>query len=413
MKLFRGDGATFSGLATATEFADWARRLTRGVQDIHDRLTIHGDICPQNILIAPDNRAVFIDVGQSLFREVITGANEFSTYFYRAPEGVRSPNSDLFSLGGIFYYLATGKDPIGLARAESLEAHKEQVALKIKAANPDLYHEDAGVSDITALCLRKHGRVQHAARLLRDIDMFWPEDRSISVVSELQAVTGPAAALDTAGNALYRFVAGSQLRTFGAMLANMSKGIYDESGSPTSLRTAASALLSTLGTGDEFVTISLPAFWYPDNIGVNGRFLSMCRNAAARGASVKRVLMIDDSLSDPHLQAIVSAQLAAASDVVSSLRINLAVRFVLMTADKRRHLVATGKHFGLLVKGTDRIAMWPVYDAADKLITLRFRSGDRQVEGLRESFDTLWGEARPLVDLNLPNLSFDFMEGAS
>ena len=40
---------------------------------------------------------------------------------------------------------------------------------------------------------------------------------------------------------------------------------------------AAYALLGTLGPRDVFVTVSLPVFWLPENIGINGRFLSGAR----------------------------------------------------------------------------------------------------------------------------------------
>jgi hypothetical protein len=192
----------------------------------------------------------------------------------------------------------------------------------------------------------------------------------------------------------------------------MSKGVFDVSGSPTDIRFAACQLLRTLRAGDEFVTISLPAFWFPDNIGINGWFLTMCRNAAARGASVKRVLLINQDLSDPRLQQIVAAQINAAAELDNLARSNFAVRYVPMSAERRRKLVATGRHFGLLVKGGDRIAMFPVYDTDERLVTLRFRSGLRQVEGLREAFEDIWRESRPLVDLRLPTLSIDALEDA-
>jgi hypothetical protein len=192
----------------------------------------------------------------------------------------------------------------------------------------------------------------------------------------------------------------------------MSKGVFDANGGARDIRSDAYALLSTLGVGDEFITVSLPAFWYPDNIGINGRFLSMCRNAAARGASIKRVFLIDECLSDPHLQQIVAAQLDAVADIEPSLRPNFAVRYVLMSADERRRRVANGRHFGLLVKGNECIAMSPEYDSNDLLVSLRFRSGPRQVDGLREVFEDIWSNSRPLVDLCFPtdSLTLDMLE---
>jgi hypothetical protein len=333
---------------------------------------------------------------------VMNGAPKVSGSFYRAPEGVNTPSSDLFSLGGLLFFLATGREPIGFPYTEN-EVLKQQIALQIKDANPALYQDDVGVADVIAVCLRREGRVQHAGRLLRDIDTFWPEAEPARVLNELTSLRKPVRALDdpACSNAVFRAVAVSHIRSLRRTFADMGKGIFDASGSSSEIRSAAYALLRTLGQGDQFVTVSIPTFWFPENIGINGRFLSMCRNAAARGASVRRVLLTTPDLSDPHLEEIVTAQLNAAADLEPSQRANFAVRYLPLTTDQRRALVASGRHFGLLVKGGDRIAMFPVYDD-DRLVTLRFRSGERQVAGLRESFDTIWNMAKSLVDLRFP-----------
>jgi serine/threonine protein kinase len=406
MTRYYSDGGQFRGLPTAAAFADWARMLAKGVLEIHNRSVLHGAICPRNVVVTPDGQPVFVDVGQALFREVMNGARAFSGNFYRAPEGISTPSSDLFSLGGLLLFVATGEDPIGFTYTDR-EVLKQQIALKVKETNPRLYQDDVGVADIIASCLRQDGRVQHASRLLDDIDKFWPEATPVSILEELQSLTDPATCLDAGDNSVYRSVAYSHIRSLRRILSEMGKGVFDASGSPSDIRSAAYALLRTLGAGDEFVTVSLPAFWFPENIGTNGRFLSMCRNAAARGASVKRVLLINEDLSDPHLQEIVAAQLNAAADLDTAVRANFAIRYLPMSPEKRRRLVASGKHFGLLVKGGDRVAMSPVYDTNEMLVTLRFRSGLQQVEGLREAFEAIWTDARPLVDLRLPTASLN------
>jgi serine/threonine protein kinase len=398
-------GGQFSGLPNAVDFAHWARMLTKGLLEIHNRLALHGDICPRNVLVTHEGRPVFIDMGQSLFREVMNGAKAFSGSFYRAPEGIGTPSSDLFSLGGVLYFLATGKQPIGFAHSDK-EALKQQIAFKIKEANSQLYQDDAGVADIIAMCLRRDDRVQHARQVLRDIDTFWPEVTSASIRDELKSLTDAGATLDARGCSVYLSAARVQIRYLHWLFTQMTKGVLDANGSASDIRSAAYALLSTLGAGDQFVTVSLPAFWYPDNIGINGRFLSMCRNAAARGASIKRVFLIDD-LSDKYLQQIVAAQLDAVVDIDPSLRPNFAVRYVRMSSEELRQYIANGKHFGLLVKGGERIAMSPVYDTNNALVSLRFRSGLREVEGLQETFKTIWSTAKPLVDLRLPTTSLN------
>lgn len=52
-----------------------------------------------------------------------------------------------------------------------------------------------------------------------------------------------------------------------------------------------------------------------------------------------------------------------------------------------------------LVREGDQVAMFPVYDEEERLVSVRFRSGEQQVAGLKESFEGLWSCTRPLVDL--------------
>lgn len=402
MQLHHSTGDRFTGLQDREEFARWARMLTEGLCEIHNLLILHGDIRPGNILVR-DNKPVFVDVGQSLFREVMKGVEEFSEYFYRAPEGITTPSSDLFSLGGVLYFLATGKNPIGFGAYSDKEVLKRQVALKIKNANPRLYQADAGVADVIAMCFRKQDRVQDAGSLLRTIDAFWPSAAPTSVSRELEAACAAAVELDgVEGNSLFRAIAAAKARALREVLENLKRGTFDIGGSANDIRGAAHALLGALSTsGDEFVALALPSFWSPENIGVNGRFLSMTRNAAARGARIRRVFLLEESFSDKYLHQIVSAQLNAMADLDVTSRQNYEVRYVVMSHEKRQQVIGEGKTFGLLVKGGDQIAMFPVF-AGDLLVTLRFRSGAQHVAGLKETFESVWSWARPLVDLRLP-----------
>ncbi len=398
----------FTGVRSVSVFAAWAKTLARGVANIHNARAIHGAICPANILVRADGTPIFIDIGEWLFPEMMNGTKEFSGYFYRAPEGVYNTSSDLFSLGAVLYYCATGKDPIGLGDYDDIETLKTHVEAKIRKANPQLHREDAGVSDIIAMCARRRGRVSSVNQLLEELETFWPTAQPASLTSDLKDLTYFTRYLDRRGSPLYRSVANQRLRQLRSVLADMTKGNLDISSGRNDMRRAACTLLGSLGPGDQFLTVSLPAFWEARNIGTKGRFLSACRNAAARGATVQRVLLLDERLCDRSLQAIVAAQLKAGEDIDPACRSHFAVRYILMVDEERRQRVFAGQHFGLLVKGNDQIAMFPVYDD-DVLVALQFRSGPRQLDGLRETFESLWcdARARPLVDLTL-DTSRDF-----
>ena len=187
----------------------------------------------------------------------------------------------------------------------------------------------------------------------------------------------------------------------------MGQGRLDVTGNSEEIRRAACDLVSKLQEGDEFIGVSLPVFWLPNNIGTNGGFLTQCRNAAARGAIVRRVFLIDERLLDKHLRAIVSTQLSSVASLDPVSRSRFAVRYRLLSSEQRRAQVAAGRHFGLLVKEGATTSMSPVYDGDDNLVTLRFRSGARHVDGLREIFEDLWSKAMPLADLRLQNSAVD------
>jgi serine/threonine protein kinase len=394
-------GRRFTGIAQAEVFFKWARMLTAAVLDIHQRLVIHGDICPSNILVDRHNgRPVFVDFGQSLFLQAMNGIDDFRAHPYRAPDEVKTPSSDLFSLGGVLYFLATGSDPRGLGHYDDIELLKQQVEGQVRDVNPKLFEQEAGVVDVIARCLRKHSRVQHAAHLLQDIEIFKPTSAPAELVDDAIQLNRLASELDATGSALFRWVAGLRMRSLIDTLKDMSRGVLDFSGDSKDVCSAACAFLGGLGAGDEYLTISTPMFWYPGNMGINGRFLTTNRMAAVRGARIKRLFVLDDDLADEHLGQIVAAQRKVAADLGYSE--TYSVKYIVMTPEARRLFVREGKHFGLFIRQSECIAMFPVYNEEGTLVMLRFRTDPTLVRGLRSIFDSLMLSALPLADLQLP-----------
>jgi serine/threonine protein kinase len=92
------------------------------LHDLHRQQVLHLDLKPSNVILRDDGTAVLIDFGLShhlqlpdLIREEIEGP--IGTGPYVAPEqvyGDRSdPRSDIFALGVILYFFATGDRPYG------------------------------------------------------------------------------------------------------------------------------------------------------------------------------------------------------------------------------------------------------------------------------------------------------------
>jgi len=98
------------------------------LHDLHSQHVIHLDLKPSNVILRPNGEAALIDFGLSrhdqlpdLLAEEMPGP--IGTGPYIAPEqilGDRSdPRSDLFALGVILYFLATGERPFGDPRTAS------------------------------------------------------------------------------------------------------------------------------------------------------------------------------------------------------------------------------------------------------------------------------------------------------
>src|SRR5215472_6330540 len=126
-------GRSLKGLLDKTplppdEVARIGAKVAFALHDIHRQHVIHLDLKPSNVLLRDDGEVVLIDFGLSrhdqlpdLIAEEFEGA--VGTGPYIAPEqvlGDRSdPRSDIFSLGVILYFLATGERPFGEPQREA------------------------------------------------------------------------------------------------------------------------------------------------------------------------------------------------------------------------------------------------------------------------------------------------------
>lgn len=95
--------------------------LARTLETVHVRGITHRDIKPHNILVDEPGRPYWIDFGLAKLRHAWadeTGsASVMGTPAFMAPEQARGENervdsrSDIFSLGGVLYFLLTGQPP--------------------------------------------------------------------------------------------------------------------------------------------------------------------------------------------------------------------------------------------------------------------------------------------------------------
>jgi hypothetical protein len=105
--------------------------IARAVAYVHRRGVVHQDIKPRNVLIDEAGRPRLIDFGLARLRHAWTdepSGPSGGTLMFMAPEQARGevgrigPAADIFALGGLLYFLLTGRPPIrGGSRAEALD----------------------------------------------------------------------------------------------------------------------------------------------------------------------------------------------------------------------------------------------------------------------------------------------------
>ena len=177
--------ALAQGPLPEAQLVDITRDVTEALAFAHEQGVVHRDIKPDNILLAPDGRAVVTDFG--IARAVsgyvsATGVNmTIGTPHYLSPEQAQGRpidgRSDLYSLGITLYKAATGdlpfksKDWYELARM-----HVEEPPNPPRVANPELSRK---LERIILRLLAKHpdDRPASAKELLAELDAMQDPNR--------------------------------------------------------------------------------------------------------------------------------------------------------------------------------------------------------------------------------------------
>ncbi|WP_225838750.1 serine/threonine-protein kinase [Streptomyces sp. NK08204] len=136
-----------------------AAGLAHALQDIHAAGIIHRDLKPSNVLVTIDGPRV-IDFGIARAMETPAGDGLTRTGSlvgspgFMAPEQVRgdriTPACDVFCLGSVLAYAATGVLPFG---SDDRGAHA--LMFRIAQEEPDLAGVPEGIADLVRECLRK------------------------------------------------------------------------------------------------------------------------------------------------------------------------------------------------------------------------------------------------------------------
>ncbi|WP_369365467.1 serine/threonine-protein kinase [Streptomyces sp. CG4] len=138
-----------------------AAGLAHALKDIHAAGIVHRDLKPSNVLVTIDGPRV-IDFGiaraletTSLGEEGLTRTGSLvGSPGFMAPEQVRgdgiTPACDVFCLGSVLAYAATGAMPFG-----SANSGVHALMFRIAQEEPDLSGVPEGIADLVRDCLRK------------------------------------------------------------------------------------------------------------------------------------------------------------------------------------------------------------------------------------------------------------------
>jgi serine/threonine protein kinase len=129
--------------------------LTEGLAAIHSSGLVHRDLKPANIIMAVDGpRIIDFGIAQSVGATSLTTPGAvIGTYSYMSPEQVRAdratPESDVFALGCVLAYAATGHGPFDASNGLA-------IMYRVLNEQPDLGDLPAGtLRDALAACLDK------------------------------------------------------------------------------------------------------------------------------------------------------------------------------------------------------------------------------------------------------------------
>jgi len=135
--------------------------LAEALQAIHAAGVVHRDLKPSNVLLAADGpRVIDFGIARAAEHSSLTRTGTIlGSAGFMAPEqitgGETGPAADVFALGAVLTFAATGQGPFGEGRTEAL-------AYRVVYADPALGGVPDPVREVVARCLAKDPRYRPA-----------------------------------------------------------------------------------------------------------------------------------------------------------------------------------------------------------------------------------------------------------
>lgn len=165
------------GALHMAEAIDIMKQVTSGVAAAHNCGIIHRDLKPQNILVTDSGIAKIADFGIASIQSVtnVTKADTImGSLHYLAPEIARgekaTPQSDIYSLGIMFYELLVGQVPFnGESPVNIALKHMREEIPSVREINPTIYQSVENII-IKATAKNISNRYQSALEMLTDLN---------------------------------------------------------------------------------------------------------------------------------------------------------------------------------------------------------------------------------------------------
>jgi serine/threonine-protein kinase len=183
----------------------YAIEIARALGAAHERLIVHRDVKPQNVLIGAEGGAKITDFGiaRSLTEEGLTVAGRvLGTTDYVSPEQALghpvTGQSDLYSLGIVLYEMLTGQVPFrGDTPVAVAMRHVREDVPDVQLSRPEVSAATAAVIERATVKQLSH-RYPDAASMVADLEEVLAIEASRSgqatgeVTSVLRTLPGPA-----------------------------------------------------------------------------------------------------------------------------------------------------------------------------------------------------------------------------
>ena len=168
----------------------YGARIADALDSLHGQGVVHLDLKPSNVMFRPSGEAGMIDFGLARHRDLPDLMQEefrlpYGTAPYMAPEqvmGVRSdPRSDIFALGCLMYFFATGARPFGdPQRLKGLKQRLWRDPEPPRKLKPDLppWFQEVVMRCLEVKASRRYPTAAQLAHALRHPDQVTLTDRS-------------------------------------------------------------------------------------------------------------------------------------------------------------------------------------------------------------------------------------------